>query len=289
MYTFVGQVGPIPTLELDLNFATPITIGSTPITLGATATTIAGLTLAGLTVNTAAFISRGITDNATTTAITISGSGANSITIANSATNPTIGTTAGSLNISSIAAFSYPDSTYQVLLSGTTLGIRFYTTAGGSIIEGVDKTGTLSYQPLFIGGSQISFTTSGSSPQVVITPTAGANRYITLTGSNGANPAITTSAGNLSINGGSNIISSASYFTTTLGVQSWTGTATPAGGAGAVAFTLGSAAVGIYFGSGVPTVSAAQGSIYLRTDGGASTRIYSNNNGSTGWSAITSA
>ena len=68
-----------------------------------------------------------------------------------------------------------------------------------------------------------------------------------------------------------------------------TGTATPAGGAGAVAFTLGSAAVGIYFGSGVPTVSAAQGSIYLRTDGGASTRIYSNNNGSTGWSAITSA
>lgn len=51
----------------------------------------------GLTVSGAAFNSRGITDNATAKALTLSGSGANSVTIANSATNPTIGTTAGQL------------------------------------------------------------------------------------------------------------------------------------------------------------------------------------------------
>lgn len=44
---------------------------------------------------------------------------------------------------------------------------------------------------------------------------------------------------------------------------------------------------GIYWGSGVPTISAAQGSLYLRTDGsGVSSRAYINTNGSTTWTAI---
>jgi hypothetical protein len=66
-------------------------------------------------------------------------------------------------------------------------------------------------------------------------------------------------------------------------------TAPVAGGVQAV--QMGSTAgFGIYFGSGAPTVSAAQGSLYLRTDGSStSTRAYINTNGSTTWTAITTA
>jgi hypothetical protein len=65
-----------------------------------------------------------------------------------------------------------------------------------------------------------------------------------------------------------------------------------AGGDPVAAFQTGSAAVGpnIYTGSGVPTVSAPQGSLYLRTDGSStSTRLYVNTNGSTTWTAVTTA
>lgn len=67
------------------------------------------------------------------------------------------------------------------------------------------------------------------------------------------------------------------------------GTGTPAGGTTGSGFKMGSAAVGVFFGSGAPTLSAAQGSIYLRTDGGINTRIYSNTNGTTGWTPMTNA
>jgi hypothetical protein len=63
---------------------------------------------------------------------------------------------------------SYPlhltaaDSSGQFVLSGTSKGLRLYTSAAGSAIEGVDSTGSLSYQPLFVGGSALSFSISGS-------------------------------------------------------------------------------------------------------------------------------
>jgi hypothetical protein len=69
------------------------------------------------------------------------------------------------------------------------------------------------------------------------------------------------------------------------------GTATPAGGSAGAALVFGTTAgFGIYVGSGAPTVSAAQGSLYLRSDGSStSTRLYVNTNGSTGWTSFTSA
>ena len=68
-------------------------------------------------------------------------------------------------------------------------------------------------------------------------------------------------------------------------------TATPAGGSTGVRLTLGSTTgFGVYVGSGVPTVSAAQGSLYLRSDGSStSTRAYINTDGGTTWTAITTA
>ena len=67
--------------------------------------------------------------------------------------------------------------------------------------------------------------------------------------------------------------------------------AVPAGGAATVGIEMSStASLGVFFGSGAPTLSAAQGSLYMRTDGSStSTRMYVNTNGSTGWTAVTTA
>jgi hypothetical protein len=60
---------------------------------------------------------------------------------------------------------------------------------------------------------------------------------------------------------------------------------------GALAIRVGATAgLGVYFGSGAPTISAAQGSLYMRTDGSStSTRLYVNTNGTTGWTNVTTA
>jgi hypothetical protein len=66
-------------------------------------------------------------------------------------------------------------------------------------------------------------------------------------------------------------------------------TAVTAGGK--VVDTLGAgAAPQVCMGSGAPTLSAAQGSLYLRTDGtGVADRAYINTDGGTTWTAISTA
>jgi hypothetical protein len=68
-------------------------------------------------------------------------------------------------------------------------------------------------------------------------------------------------------------------------------TATPAGGSTSARMLFGTTSgFGLYYGSGAPTVSAAQGSLYLRSDGSStSTRLYVNTNGSTTWTNVTTA
>jgi len=67
-------------------------------------------------------------------------------------------------------------------------------------------------------------------------------------------------------------------------------TVTTAGGAAVAAISMGIGSIGIFFGSGLPTISAAQGSLFLRTDGSSiSTRLYVNTNGTTGWTNVTTA
>lgn len=63
------------------------------------------------------------------------------------------------------------------------------------------------------------------------------------------------------------------------------GTAIPAGGTAGVGQMFSSTAnFGVFFGSGAPTLTAAQGSIYLRSDGAGA--VYANTTGSTTWSAL---
>lgn len=68
-------------------------------------------------------------------------------------------------------------------------------------------------------------------------------------------------------------------------------TAVPAGGTAGAGYKFSSTSnLGIFFGSGAPSLAAAQGSLYLRTDGSStSTRLYVNSNGSTTWVAVTTA
>lgn len=145
-----------------------------------------------------------------------------------------------------------------------------------------------------------------------MTSLAYADAVYTVTGPNeaylfGSGPTATTGTGNLVIatdstgtansiqfyTGGFTQAKAAARFTIS-GAGKVTiapGTATPAGGTAGLGLTLGSTTnLGVFFGSGVPTLSAAQGSLYMRTDGSStSTRLYVNTTGSTVWTNVTTA
>jgi len=72
-------------------------------------------------------------------------------------------------------------------------------------------------------------------------------------------------------------------------VTAMSATAIPAGGtAGAGVLVSSTANFGVFFGSGAPSLSAAKGSLYLRSDGSTTNdRMYVNTNGSTTWTAVT--
>lgn len=75
------------------------------------------------------------------------------------------------------------------------------------------------------------------------------------------------------------------------GVTLASATAIPAGGTAGTGYKLSSTAnFGIFFGSGAPTLSAAKGSLYLRSDGTTTNdRAYINTDGGTTWTALTTA
>jgi len=81
----------------------------------------------------------------------------------------------------------------------------------------------------------------------------------------------------------------ANYFSGDLTVYG--GTAIPAGGTAGSGYKLSSTAnFGVFFGSGAPTLSAAKGSLYLRSDGTTiNDRMYVNTDGSTTWTAVITA
>lgn len=142
------------------------------------------------------------------------------------------------------------------------------------------------------GASAISFyTETGSSRQVRIAHTASAVEYLQATGATSGNPPTLSAQGaasNLNLRTtpkGTGInISAAS-------TQILDGTAIPAGGTAGAGYRFSSTAnFGVFFGSGAPSLAAAQGSLYLRSDGsGTGNRAYINTDGSTTWTALTTA
>jgi hypothetical protein len=69
-------------------------------------------------------------------------------------------------------------------------------------------------------------------------------------------------------------------------------TATPAAASAVAGLSMGSSAIGVYWGTGDPAaaLTAAKGSVYIRTDGSSSsTRMYINTDGVTAWTNVTTA
>ena len=94
-------------------------------------------------------------------------------------------------------------------------------------------------------------------------------------------------AGNVT---GGNVLSSA-VISAVGNARILSGTAVPAGGTAGAGYKMSSVTnFGIFFGSGAPTLAAAKGSLYMRTDGSAtSDRMYVNTDGATAWTAVITA
>jgi hypothetical protein len=160
----------------------------------------------------------------------------------------------GSANTSFFLGVKAPDNSgAQVLFAGSVRGVRIWTDANPSAaghIEGVDQTGVGSYQPLQVGGSTVLLQIAGTTQASLFA-----------SGGFGVGTAATDpGGGSISAQG-----------TIAAGSQR----ALVSGGTTSFGLKLSSAAnFGIFFGSGVPTISAGTGSLYLRNDAANATRFY---------------
>jgi hypothetical protein len=100
---------------------------------------------------------------------------------------------------------------------------------------------------------------------------------------------INASTGAVTVTGTFGAATSVTTLAATSTVTARSASGLTAGGAAAFIGTNVAAGMGIYMGSGAPTIAAAKGSVYLRSDGSsASTRLYVSD-GSTTWIAVTTA
>jgi hypothetical protein len=101
---------------------------------------------------------------------------------------------------------------------------------------------------------------------------------------------INASTGAVTVTGTFGAATSVTTLAATSTVTARSASGLTAGGVAAFIGTNVAAGMGIYMGSGAPTVAAAKGSLYLRSDGsGTGDRAYINTNGSTTWTALTTA
>lgn len=159
-------------------------------------------------------------------------------------------------------------------VGGASGAINIVTGTGGAASGGSGNTGGAA------GAINITAGNGGNGTQA-----GGVGGTITLTAGN-AGTGGNIAGGNVDLKGG------AATGTGTIGnVRIEPATATPAAGSTRARLRFGSTAgFGIYFGSGAPTVTAAQGSFYMRSDGSStSTRAYINTDGATTWTSITTA
>lgn len=155
------------------------------------------------------------------------------------------------------------------------------TLAGGDafiLAIAAGKTATISNTLTFTGTDSTSFAFPSTSDTVV-----GLAATQTLTNKTLTAPTLTTPA--LGAATGTSV-------SVTGALASRSGTATPAAASAVSGLAMGSAAVGVYWGTGSPNtaLSAAKGSLYLRTDGaGVADRAYINTDGSSAWTNLVTA
>lgn len=189
------------------------------------------------------------------------------------------------LQTSGVSAYVIADGTTGVVMRrGGTTQFDVGNTSSSAVTLGanVSLNGAAGSGGLSLG----SMTGDTTLPTGAVSWTGAANKGITLTAGSGASAAIESdNAVRLRFSG------STWLFLNSTGVIVRPEVTPPAGGSTSARLLFGDVSgFGIYYGTGAPTVSAAKGSLYLRTDGsGTSDRMYVNTDGSTGWTAVTTA
>jgi hypothetical protein len=172
------------------------------------------------------------------------------------------------------------------IVSGTDF-TNYFTQTGSLTYAAAGSSTDISFVFTAKGAGNLNLKTGGGT-QFLVANTASAVNYLQTTG------AATTGSPTISAQGSDANISlrltpkGTGVVTTAAAITLGSATATTAGGSTTAYLQMGTTAgLGIYFGSGAPTIAAAQGSLYIRSDGSStSTRMYINTNGSTGWTNV---
>lgn len=200
-------------------------------------------------------------------------------------------------DLTAIAALSTTSYGRSLLAAADAAGLR--TLAGaviGTDVQAYDAelaalaglTSAADRLPYFTGSGTASLATFTTAGRALVDDADAAAQRTTLGLGTAATVNTGTSGATIPYLDGVNTWSKAQNFSQNVTVAGAVGV--PAGGSSSAVMLMSStfSNFGIYFGSGAPTITAGQGSLYLRTDGNStSTRLYVNNNGSTGWSNVT--
>jgi hypothetical protein len=200
------------------------------------------------------------------------------------------------LTLGNVSASGYISATGNVTGGNVTTG--GLVSATGNVTGGNVRTaGLMSATGNITGGNLnavnlvINSISSDDSSFVTIEDGMNVNGLISatgnVTGGNVTTGGLVSATGNVT---GGNIISSA-VISSAGNARILSGTAVPAGGTAGAGYLMSSTTnLGVFFGTGAPTLSAAKGSLYLRSDGTTTNdRMYVNTDGATTWTAVITA
>ncbi len=195
------------------------------------------------------------------------------------------------------AAGVFPVTTDGAAVGSTSLMWSDVFLASGAIINFNDGNYTLTHSAGALTASNsfiapnlyANSTTNGMTlSQAALTRNHAAGSFSLVAGTNAGNSIQLQTGGSTRLSVADSTVAVTGLLTVTSGLTTASGTAIPAGGSSNVSLKSTSTTdFGVFFGSGAPSLSAAKGSIYLRSDGsGVNDRMYVNTNGSTTWTAV---
>jgi len=302
-YTVSAVTGGVITAVTPLNFGAYTVLPTNPVSVtggtgtSATLTVTYGISASSFTITNAG---SGYVEQPTVTFSGGGGSGGAAYATVGSGTvikGLGASTVSGSTNVS--IAFQTPNTTVPTLILRDTLFITdsFLSVAANSGYTNVIAQGNANAL-LKLGSNgtgSVYLNTNGGNEtnQMRVSHTASAVNYVQVTGGATGNPATVT----LSAQGSDSNVNmrltpkGTGTLLTATAATILDGTAIPAGGTAGAGYKLSSTAnFGIFFGSGAPTLSAAKGSLYMRSDGSSiATRMYINTDGSTTWTNVVTA
>ncbi len=223
----------------------------------------------------------------------------------NSAFNA-VGNIVGSYFIGNGAFLSGLSSTSRITAGTTEMGVsdpsgNIQATIGGTAniavisTQGIDVIGnvTASANLNGIGVSATGNVTGGNIRSNGLISSAGNINGGNIAGTGNVSATGNITGGNLTTGAQMVALGNVSGGNVTTGgrVTAFSATAIPAGGTAGAGYVFSTTAnFGVFFGSGAPTLAAAKGSLYLRSDGSTTNdRMYVNTNGTTGWAAVITA